>query len=77
MSAMSFIQRNIAFLFINFSLFFGFAHAESRTDLERSARTGRNPKTGAPLEISARKAVRIAAGHGLKRAVAGLPASGN
>jgi DNA-binding protein HU-beta len=45
--------------------------------VERSARTGRNPKTGAPLEIPARKAVRIAAGHGLKRAVSELPASGN
>jgi DNA-binding protein HU-beta len=45
--------------------------------VERSARTGRNPKTGAPLDIPARKAVRIAAGHGLKRAVSGLPASGN
>ena len=45
--------------------------------VERSARTGRNPNTGAPLDIPARKAVRIAAGHGLKRAVAGIPATGN
>jgi hypothetical protein len=29
------------------------------------------------LDIPARKAVRIAAGHGLKRAVAGIPATGN
>jgi hypothetical protein len=29
------------------------------------------------LDISARKAVRLAAGHGLKRAVSELPASGN
>ena len=36
---MSFIQRNIAFLFIIFSLCFRFAHAESRVDLDRSART--------------------------------------
>ncbi len=45
--------------------------------VERSARTGRNPKTGAPLEIPARKAIRIAAGQGLKRAVSGIQASGN
>jgi DNA-binding protein HU-beta len=45
--------------------------------VERSARTGRNPKTGAPLEISARKAVRVAAGQGLKRSVSGIQASGN
>ena len=45
--------------------------------VERGARTGRNPKTGAPIEIPARKAVRIAAGQGLKRAVSGIQASGN
>ncbi len=44
--------------------------------VERSARTGRNPQTGAPLEIPARKAVRIAAGQGLKRAVSGIHVSG-
>lgn len=45
--------------------------------IERGARTGRNPQTGAPLEIPARKAVRIAAGQGLKRAVSGIQTSGN
>ena len=38
---------------------------------QRSARTGRNPQTGAEIKIPARKAVRITAGQTLKRAVAG------
>ncbi len=38
---------------------------------ERSARTGRNPRTGEPLEIPARKVVRVTAGQSLKRAVGG------
>jgi DNA-binding protein HU-beta len=38
---------------------------------ERSARTGRNPRTGEPLDIPARKVVRVTAGQSLKRAVAG------
>jgi len=45
--------------------------------VERGARTGRNPQTGAPLDIPARKAVRIAAGQGLKRAVSGIHVSGS
>lgn len=38
---------------------------------ERDARTGRNPRTGEPLEIAARTVVRVSAGQALKRAVAG------
>lgn len=37
---------------------------------ERKARTGRNPKTGAPLEIKASKTPSFKAGKGLKEAVA-------
>lgn len=37
---------------------------------ERSARTGRNPQTGAELKIAASKAPRFKAGKGLKNAVA-------
>lgn len=37
---------------------------------ERKARTGRNPKTGAPLEIKASKIPILKAGKGLKEAVA-------
>ena len=37
---------------------------------ERPARTGRNPRTGAPLKIGASKAVRFKSGKGLKGAVA-------
>lgn len=36
---------------------------------ERSARTGRNPRTGEPLEIPAGRTVRISAGSALKDAV--------
>lgn len=36
---------------------------------ERKARTGRNPKTGEALKISARTAVSFSAGKGLKDAV--------
>lgn len=36
----------------------------------RAARTGRNPKTGAPLEIKASKVPSFKAGKGLKEAVA-------
>jgi DNA-binding protein HU-beta len=35
----------------------------------RKARTGRNPQTGAPLKIPARRAPRFAAGKELKEAV--------
>jgi DNA-binding protein HU-beta len=38
---------------------------------ERAARTGRNPKTGEPLEIAASKAVSFSAAKGLKEAVKG------
>ena len=38
---------------------------------KRAARTGRNPRTGEPIEIAARTVVRISAGQALKRAVAG------
>ncbi len=34
---------------------------------ERNARTGRNPQTGAPVEIPARKAVVFKAGNQLKK----------
>lgn len=37
---------------------------------ERAARTGRNPKTGAPLEIKASRVPSFKAGKGLKDAVA-------
>ncbi len=37
---------------------------------ERAARTGRNPQTGATLEIKASKVPRFKAGKGLKDAVA-------
>lgn len=36
---------------------------------KRSARTGRNPQTGATIKIAARKVPRFAAGKGLKDAV--------
>lgn len=35
----------------------------------RKARTGRNPQTGAPLKIAARRVVKFAAGSQLKRTV--------
>ena len=38
--------------------------------VQRSAREGRNPKTGEALTIPARKAVKASAGQSLKRAVA-------
>ena len=37
----------------------------------RSARTGKNPKTGAPLKIAAKAVPKFTAGAGLKAAVAG------
>ena len=37
----------------------------------RSARTGKNPKTGAPLKIAAKAVPKFSAGAGLKAAVAG------
>ena len=36
---------------------------------KRKARTGRNPQTGAPIRISARKVAKFAAGSELKKAV--------
>ncbi len=36
---------------------------------KRAARTGRNPKTGATIQISARKVARFSAGKELKRSV--------
>ena len=36
---------------------------------KRSARTGRNPRTGATLNIPARKVAKFKAGRGLKKAV--------
>ncbi len=36
---------------------------------ERQARTGRNPKTGEPIQIPASKGVRFTAGAGLKKAI--------
>jgi DNA-binding protein HU-beta len=36
---------------------------------KRAARTGRNPRTGATIKISARKVVKFSAGAGLKKAV--------
>ncbi|HAN71535.1 MAG TPA: integration host factor [Actinobacteria bacterium] len=38
--------------------------------VQRSAREGRNPKTGESLTIPARKAVKVSAGQALKRAAA-------
>ena len=38
---------------------------------ERKARTGRNPKTGEPLQIAASRSVRFKAGKGLKEATMG------
>lgn len=38
--------------------------------VEKAARTGRHPRTGEPLEIPAKKAVRFKAGKALKDAVA-------
>lgn len=38
--------------------------------VERRARTGRNPKTGAPITIPARRAVTFAPGKDLRKAVA-------
>lgn len=38
--------------------------------VERPARVGRNPRTGEPLQIPARRVPRVTAGAGLKRAVA-------
>jgi DNA-binding protein HU-beta len=39
--------------------------------VDRPARTGRNPQTGEPLAIPARRAVKISAAAALKKAVAG------
>ena len=39
--------------------------------VQRSAREGRNPSTGAKMQIPARMAVKISAGQSLKRAVSG------
>ncbi len=36
---------------------------------ERKARTGRNPKTGQPIQIPASKGVRFSAGAALKKAI--------
>ena len=36
---------------------------------KRKARTGRNPRTGEPIQIAARRVVRFTAGKGLKDAV--------
>lgn len=36
---------------------------------ERSARTGKNPKTGAPIDIPAKKVVKFKAGNDLSTAV--------
>ena len=44
----------------------GFGTFENRT---RSARTGRNPRTGAPIDIPASKLPSFKAGKGLKEAV--------
>jgi DNA-binding protein HU-beta len=46
----------------------GFATFES---VQREERLGRNPQTGEPMTISARRAVRITAGSALKRAATG------
>lgn len=37
--------------------------------VERSARTGRNPQSGEPMEIPAKKGVKVTAGSRLKAAV--------
>ncbi|TDR38587.1 DNA-binding protein HU-beta [Tahibacter aquaticus] len=47
----------------------GFGAFEVR---ERSARTGRNPQTGAAIEIAAAKAPAFKPGAALKKAVAGV-----
>ena len=39
--------------------------------VNRAARTGKNPKTGAPLKIAAKAVPKFSAGAGLKAAVAG------
>jgi len=36
---------------------------------QRKARTGRNPQTGAPLKIAAKKVAKFTAGAGLKKVV--------
>src|SRR3989338_2894608 len=41
---------------------------------QRSARTGRNPQTGNPIQIKAKKVPTFKAGKGLKDAVAGAKA---
>ena len=41
----------------------------------RAARTGKNPKTGAPLKIAAKAVPKFTAGAGLKAAVAGKKAA--
>ena len=38
---------------------------------QRAARTGRNPRTGAPLEVAARKAPVFSAGTTLRKSVSG------
>lgn len=45
----------------------GFATFET---IQRAARTGRNPQTGEPMTIAARRSPRITPGAALKRAVA-------
>jgi DNA-binding protein HU-beta len=39
--------------------------------VERAARSGRNPSTGEAMQIPARRAVKVTASSGLKRAAAG------
>lgn len=39
--------------------------------VQRKARTGRNPQTGAPIDVPATKAVKISAGSKLKAAAKG------
>ena len=46
----------------------GFATFES---VQREERLGRNPQTGEPMTISARRVARITAGSALKRAASG------
>ena len=46
----------------------GFATFES---IQREERLGRNPQTGEPMTISARRVVRITAGSALKRSASG------
>lgn len=43
---------------------------------ERSARTGRNPRTGATIKIKAAKTPKFRAGKGLKQAVLGTTGTG-